>query len=366
MNAFFGRGDRWRLLTRLLGVLGVLLLVLTWRLDQAVHTAYVSGWTGQTIKLEHCGKCRLPGHGWLFLHGAAGMLAVICFVGALSIWLWRKPGTAPLHLKWICAVTAGIAFALEVGAAYLRDLADRDTGSWPLGAALACDAAALALLAIFLAAIVAANGEGNLRRVRRFFQRHGLSLVGVTILAFVTDVVAQTSGQTIDSVRGWLVWSDQGMSRLAFGLVTSVLLALVVYESGIRLEQIEVPTTGLNPVRKRWWFGVGLPLLVGGIALGSSCRWASESPFSGASSCYSGCWSCRRSAISLRRLLNPRWRQRPGRTRRPSTSRWFRCLRSARSRWRERSTQRFPTELMFMSGRCSSSFRAWCSRSLQC
>ena len=266
VNALYGRGDWWRALTRLLGVVGVLLLVLTWRLDEAVRTAYVSGWTGLTIKLDDCATCRLPGDWWTRVHGVGALVAVVLFVIALSVWLWRKPGDAPVHLKWICGVTSGAAVVLECVAWHLRRQTDMDHGLGSLGPARACDLAALALLGVFFAAIVGSYGGDNLHAARRFIQRHGLSLVGVVAFALITDVVGQTSGQAIDSVRGWMVWSDQGMSRLAFGLATTILLSLVVYESGLRLDQIRFPDS-LKPIEIKFWLGFGIPLLVAGIIL---------------------------------------------------------------------------------------------------
>ena len=264
---FFSRGDSWRAVTRLAGALGVLFLVLAWRLDQAVRTAYDSGWTGSTIKLAGCGNCRLPGHAWLTVHGAAGVLAVVCFVGALSVWLWRKRGVVTRDLKLIFVVTAALALTLEVIAAYMRDRADRDRGAALLGYAFACDASALALLGVAVAAggVAATSGTPTAHRFRRFVQRHGVNLVGVVLLALVLDVVGQTSGQAIDSVRGWVVWDGQGMARLAFGLATSLLLALVVYESGVRADAIETPRTADRWIGTWWWVGFGVPLLALGI-----------------------------------------------------------------------------------------------------
>jgi hypothetical protein len=52
-GVFFGQGDTRRAWTRALAVVGRLLLVLAWRLDNSVPTAYDSVWTGRTIKLAN-------------------------------------------------------------------------------------------------------------------------------------------------------------------------------------------------------------------------------------------------------------------------------------------------------------------------
>src|SRR6266498_5640339 len=85
-----------------------------------------------------------------------------------------------------------------------------------------------------------------------------------------SDLVGQTSGQAIDSVRGWVVWDGQGMARLAFGLATSLLLAFVVYESGVRADAIETPRTADRWIGTWWWVGFGVPLLAPGILGGLS------------------------------------------------------------------------------------------------
>src|SRR6266511_1507019 len=55
------------------------------------------------------------------------------------------------------------------------------------------------------------------------------------------------------------------MARLAFGLATSLLLALVVYESGVRADAIETPRTADRWIGTWWWVGFGVPLLALGI-----------------------------------------------------------------------------------------------------
>jgi hypothetical protein len=269
---FFGRGDAHRTATRACCVVGLLLLVLAWRLDASVRTAYVSGWTGRTIRLDRCADCRLPGHPWLIAHGAAGVVAVMLLAAALVVWRARVVPNAGAELLWLGRIDVALALVIELGAAYLRDRADNDKGSSLLAYAFACDAAALVALAIFALAVAAQADSGSLSvRIRRFVERHGVNLVGVVALALMLDVVGQTSGQAIDSIRGWVVGDARGMSRLAFGLTTSFLLALVVYESSIRLSLVRAADGGdevESEVHAGWWLGAGVALLAVGIPAG--------------------------------------------------------------------------------------------------
>src|SRR4051794_22600679 len=94
-------------------VVGTLLLVLVWRLDNAVRTAYSSGWTGRTIDLKGCEACRLPGDRWAFVHGGAGVLAVGLFAWLLRLWRGRTVEDPPPTLVWLLRGAAIAAIAAE-------------------------------------------------------------------------------------------------------------------------------------------------------------------------------------------------------------------------------------------------------------
>jgi hypothetical protein len=265
-----GPSDRRRRWTRACGAVGLLLLVLAWRLDRAVETAYASGWTHRTVEDEAgCADCRLPGLAWLVLHAGAGVAAIGLLL--IGLFVWRKgvdkSPTAPL--LWLCRVTAVLAFAAALAAAYLRIRAGTGDGKTLLGYAVACDVAALVLLGIYALAVATQADSGAVSaRIRRFVQRHGVNLAGVVALVLFLDVLPQTSGQAIDSIRGWVAGDAHGLARLAFGMATTFLLALVVYESSIRLSLIRA--AGGDPKAQRaisaaWWFVAGVAVLVGGI-----------------------------------------------------------------------------------------------------
>jgi hypothetical protein len=269
---FFGRGDGMRTATRAFGAFGVLLLVLAWRLDASTGTAYTSGWTGRTIHLEHCTDCRLPGHTWLVTHGAAGFLAIAFLAVALNIWRRRVVPTPSAGLLWLGRAATGIAVILELVAAYLRDRADNDKGVSSLAGALGCDAVALVALLVFALAIATQTDPVPFSiRIRRLVQRQGVNLIAVVALALILDVVGQTSGQAVDSIRDWVVGDARGMARLSFGLATSFLLAIVVYESSVRLALVEAadrPPDSEPPVPALGWIITGVVVLVVGILAG--------------------------------------------------------------------------------------------------
>src|SRR4051794_39431765 len=86
-------GQRWdarRLLARLCGVAGVLLVVLSLRLDQAVRTAYASDWTRRaagTLKepVHGCLDCRLPDWRWISLHALAAGVGIVLLLFAVRL-----------------------------------------------------------------------------------------------------------------------------------------------------------------------------------------------------------------------------------------------------------------------------------------
>ena len=261
MFALF-RGRMW---SRGFGVLGVLFLVLAWRLDQAVRTAYASGWTAGLDKEK------LPDSAWDVTHAAAGLLAIALLAAALTSYLARTVqgvGSRRHQLYWICGVTAIAAIALEAVACVFRALADSGTHPTALKYALALDAGALGLLAIFVVAVAtfSESSHGGLGpELRQFVQRHRVNLVGVLVFALVLVVIGDTSGQSIDSIRTWFVGDARDYARLAFGLGSATLLAIVVYESGIRLSRIDEDSVAERRLRRaggvphgsQWWWWAG-------------------------------------------------------------------------------------------------------------
>ena len=250
-----------RILVRALGVVGVLLLIGGWRLDQAVRTAYASDWTSR--------GGRLPG-GWIYIHLGAAVGGFAALLVAVLMWQARddvgppgEPGQLTLRqLAWAAAAVAAIAAA---AGGVFRGLADADGGATKLKYAVICDVVALVALGAIVLFVGVRGPVPILGRLRRFIQRHRVNLIGVLGLALVLTLVPQTSGQAIDSVRTWVVWTPHAMDRAAFGLATTVLLALVVYESGARLAQFAVGT--LIPLRTGWWLGVGAAMAVCGLVL---------------------------------------------------------------------------------------------------
>jgi hypothetical protein len=105
-----------------------------------------------------------------------------------------------------------------------------------------------------------------LGRLRQFFRLHRVSLLVVALLTLVLVLVGQTSGQAVDSVHTWAFSSGHGASRLFFGLAATLLLSLVVYESGCRLYWV---TYEDRPVPWVFWVCfAALALVGGGVVLG--------------------------------------------------------------------------------------------------
>jgi hypothetical protein len=283
-DIFLGRFDRRRTLNRLIGVLGILFYVVTWRLDQAVRTAHSSGWTGRVV--GGCTNCRLPRHAWVDAHVvfgiAAGLLLTLAVI--FSSPLFRTDSTESVEsdsrddlrtLSVVCALI--IAGCVGVGV-YFRLGADGTASGSKLTYAATSDILVLVILGSLAMCGAAASGGGPLvGRVRRFVQRHRVNLIAVVALALALTVVSQTSGQAIDSVRTWVVGTPSAFARMGFGLVTALLLSLVVYESSVRLTYIEseadlFAASGSKAVKhtiKRWWwFSLGGLVVVLGVAVG--------------------------------------------------------------------------------------------------
>jgi hypothetical protein len=267
-----------RIGARLAGIAGVLLLIFTWRVDQAVRTAYSSGWKAPALspqgKRLDCGGCRLPSDTWIWIHASLGATAIVLLVLALVLWRLRSQTTtgSALELDLFVGFVSAIAIVVAGTSLFVfRRPADLGQGSGKLGWAVFCDFATLGLLALIALAIVitcAAPEDSFVDRLRRFFQRHRVNLVGVVAFAIILTLVSKTSGQAIDSIRTWVVDSPHGHARLAFGLATSLLLALTVYESSLRLDQFQATPDGSQAsVSALTWFLAAVVVGGGGLLL---------------------------------------------------------------------------------------------------
>ena len=261
------------------------------------------------IKASGCGRCRLPDEPWIGVHMGLGMLGVSLMVGAL----WRRqygavagipegggasaPATteagnrlesataaartavderSALHLRRTFVFLAGAAVLVEIGASVIRLFADLGRHGGLDRWASVLDVMALVLLGLFVVVELSAAGRGGaVAKLRTFIQRYRVNVVGVSLLVVVVDLVADTSGQAIDSVRTWVLWDRTHMAHLGFGLATTIVLALVVYESSLRLAHTHArlprgrkTEKALVPEgQKRWWWWctTATVLIVGGV-----------------------------------------------------------------------------------------------------
>jgi hypothetical protein len=275
-TVLFGRIDWRRTFSRALGVGGILFYVATWRIDQAVHTAYASSWTGAAV--GGCFDCRLPTHTWVGWHVGLGLFAPLLLTAAL--WIRAAHVLGSNGNKLFAALSVCVA-AATVTALVFRILADLGGHRTFITFAFVADVVIFGLLAFTAAAAAAAaaaamGGTQFSGRLRRFVQRHRINLIALLGLAIVLLVVGQTSGQAVDSVRSWVSGGSGGYARLAFGLSTTVLLALVVYESSVRLVYIHAegdPLAGGHVASaeefRAWrWFVAALITIAAGLAVG--------------------------------------------------------------------------------------------------
>src|SRR5438067_6758882 len=221
-----------RLVSRACGVIAILALIAVWRMDQAVRTAYSSGWTAKVIRETSCGGCRLPNSDWIVAH--LFLCAVWVVLLAAALWPFAKLGRRRLRLEF--AIFAGAALAIEAGAMICRGLADGGGhGSLDRWASL-LDFLALGSLGVFMIVALSAVGRGGaVGKLRVFIQRHRINVVGLVLLVVIVNLITDTSGQAVDSVRTWVVLDRTHLAHLAFGLAATVALALVVYETSLRL-----------------------------------------------------------------------------------------------------------------------------------
>jgi hypothetical protein len=261
-----------RLTTRVLIVFGTLGFVFASRLDRAIKTAYESKWIAPSEGL------RLPTEDWMWAHVGVGFAAVLLMVGAALLWRRREcqpvwTGDLGPTSVWISVIAIGLAGA----AAWARWEAAGGGGTGTLTVATALNG--LSIAAVASLALVNGNlfstpaGSGLAGLFKRILERQRMNLVVVFALVAALTLIGDTSGQAIDSMRSWspLVfdaeggpWSSVGAARLTLGLAAALLLALVVYESGVRLTQV---TPALQNPRLVWLGFLGLAIAVGGFLL---------------------------------------------------------------------------------------------------
>ena len=238
-------------------MLAILALIAVWRIDQAVRTAYSSGWTASVIKETGCSRCRLPNEWWIGTHVGLGLLWVILLATAL----WPLATLTANSLSTEFAIFAGLAALAEIGAMICRALADGGGHGSLDRLASTLDFVALGFLGVFVIVAVSAVGLGGaVGKIRVFLQQHRINVVGLALLVVLVDLIADTSSQAIDSVRTWVVFDKTHLAHLGFGLAATVVLALVVYETSLRLEArrsaLTGPTSALPPLiagRRPWW-----------------------------------------------------------------------------------------------------------------
>ena len=281
-----------RTVSRVFIVLGVLGMVAAWRLDQAVSTAYSSGWVKPEERFLRrltsaygCDNCwRLPGAGWLWASAFVGTAALLCLLVAAILFQWRhraprdasdpSPPT-PRGVRQV-ALFGGIGVAvLAVAAGVVRYLAASGWGTGWIVAESVLELFALGVIAIIVVAAAAGSSATTggpytlVGRTWRFLYRQRVNVIGVAFLAVATLFVAQSSGQAIDSIRTWSFGSAEAIARLGFGVLATLLLSLVVYESAVQLTQVsrrrrQIAATAIPA----WlWLGFGGTLLIVGSLL---------------------------------------------------------------------------------------------------
>ena len=238
-----------RRLIRLVWVAGVLALVGAWRLDQAVATAYGTHWVAphsdfltRAQTSPACRGCwRLPGHGWVLAYTTMGSLGLGLLAMAVAIYGRRRYTTIGLGIA-LAMIGLGLAALTAAGLAalfrYRSGSGDGDQTGWAIVFQF------LGLAAITLAALgvaVAKPDDGVtksfLSRAIAFLRTQFAPLVVGILFAALLLLVGQTSGQAIDSMRTWTPTTARGLARIGFGTAAALLLALVIYEVGLRTIQ---------------------------------------------------------------------------------------------------------------------------------
>ena len=255
-----------RVVTRLLFVAGTLVLILVWRVDQAVSTAYTSGWLD--LDDRPCGHCRrLPSNDWVWTQAGASVLAALLLSGAVLLWRTRHLN-AMAEGEWDRLPRGGVSVivvAALVGAAARFARASGYEADVVRAAVIVADVVVYASLGLMIILDAHVGGEQSnvlVARLGRFLRRQRMNVLAVVVLVLALDVIGQTSGQAIDSVRAWRPDTWDGVAALSFGVASAVLLSLVVYESAVRLGQFTTPATGRQVASWKFWFGLAAGIFV--------------------------------------------------------------------------------------------------------
>jgi hypothetical protein len=282
-----------RLISRVFIVFGILAMVASWRLDQAVGTAYRTDWVApqfvarQQSSLFGCANCwRLPSESWLWTYALTGSAALLALLVATLLFHVRhyapdeaeegvRQGrqTTPRGVRHV-AVGGGIAvFLIAIAETIVRQLAARGHGRSLIIVDTALDATALVILGIIVIAAAAGSPTTTggaytlLGRIVRFLYRQRVNVLGLLLLTTALMFVAQTSGQAIDSIRTWGFDSAHSIARFGFGIGGALLLSLVIYESAVQLTQVTTRSRKDLPVPGWLWLALGGALVALGIVL---------------------------------------------------------------------------------------------------
>jgi hypothetical protein len=254
---------------------GLLVLVATWRLDQAVATAYGTQWVAPNFLLRvhgspAChGECwRLPSKTWVWVYAGTGLLALLLL--ALAVWCYcrRRYTSVGVGVKWALGGLGFFALAVGIAAAVFRYRAGIGYGNGS-GWASVFELLGLAALGLAAVAIAAAKPDEGVtqsfafRVIALVRTQYATVIVGLLFAALLL-FVAQTSGQAIDSMRTWVPYNARGLSRIGFGTAAALLLALVIYEIGLwTIQQARQEPVGRKKMRPKFWFILSVLFLAG-------------------------------------------------------------------------------------------------------
>src|SRR5436190_13969103 len=185
-----------RTLIRALTVAGILLYVVSSRLDQAVRTAYSTQWVAPRHLLRvhddpSCPGCwRLPGHGWIDVYVLAGSIALLFLLLGAFVFKRRQYKSSPEGVEHAFWSLTPVILLLLIGAGVCRWLSARGTQNL-VGWATLLELLALLLLGLLVVALAAAEPEPEkkdlslIARVHGFLKLQRVGLIAVAVLALV-------------------------------------------------------------------------------------------------------------------------------------------------------------------------------------